>query len=102
MTDDSKSKPDLAQILVDQNIISAAQVQLALADKEVTGMPLEEILIVRGWITQDTLDRVAPWLKNQTEEPTVARFQTGQRTYDNSLKEYKRLMERILGTPWDY
>lgn len=102
MTEESDNKPDLARVLIDQNIISAAQMQLALADKEVTGMTLEEILLARGWITEKTLDSVAPWLRKPDEEETVSKFPPGQRTYEQSLKEYKKLMEKILGTSWDY
>ena len=102
MTDESKSKPDLGQILIDQNIISASQIQLAQADKEVTGMTLEEILLARGWISEQTLYTIAPWLKAKPEDDAVTRFRTGlPRSYDESLREYKRLMEKILGTSWD-
>jgi hypothetical protein len=101
MTHES-DKPDLAKVLIDQNIVSAAQMQLALADKEVTGMTLEEILLARGWISEQTLDAVAPWLRKETEDQAITKFPPGQRTYDQSLKEYKKLMERILGTSWDY
>jgi hypothetical protein len=101
MTDQSKSTPDLAKVLVEQNVISAAQIQLALADKEVTGMSLEEILLARGWITEQALDTIAPWLKKKPEQSATTTFPPGPRTYENSLREYKRLMEKILGTSWD-
>lgn len=60
MTEDAEK---LAEVLVHLGLVSGSQMELALADHEVSGMPLEEIVTVRGWVDFDTLYAVAPWLK---------------------------------------
>jgi hypothetical protein len=101
LSGDKSSKPDLIRVLMDNKVISSAQAQLATADQEVTGMAMEEILMARGWVTQSVLDQFAPWLKQRSDKESTVMFQPGERTYEENLKEYRRLMERILGSSWD-
>ncbi len=54
---------ELLKLLVEQKIISAPQVDIALADAEVTGMPLDEVLLARRWVTEEKLYTLAPWLR---------------------------------------
>lgn len=61
-TDQTEAK-SLAEILVDNNLLSVAQIELAIADQEINDIPLEEILLYRGWMTQEKLYEIAPWLK---------------------------------------
>jgi hypothetical protein len=61
--DRPKASKKLADALLENNLLSKAQIDLAIADQEMSDIPLEEILLVRGWITEANLYRVAPWLK---------------------------------------
>lgn len=61
--DQPDAKIDLAKILLENNLLSQAQIDLAVSDQKCNDLPLEEILLVRGWITEDKLYGVAPWLK---------------------------------------
>lgn len=61
--DDLSSDERLAYLLVDLNILSPAQLELALADQEINEIGLEEVVLARGWITQAKLYTIAPWLK---------------------------------------
>lgn len=53
----------LSEVLVKRGIISDAQMELAMADREINDLPLEEVLLARGWIREDVLYDAAPWLK---------------------------------------
>lgn len=53
----------LAELILDLKILSEAQIELALADQETTDLPLEEVLVARGWLTKEELYGIAPWLK---------------------------------------
>lgn len=70
---DSPDQPEapktLAEILLDKNLLSLAQIELAIADQDINDIPLEEILLVRGWITQEKLYEIAPWLKPGSKLP---------------------------------
>lgn len=58
----------LAELLSGHQVLHAAQLELALADQEINDLPLEEILLVRGWLTEDKLYELAPWLKPGSKE----------------------------------
>jgi hypothetical protein len=60
---DRQKFDELLKLLVEQKIISAPQVDIARADAEVTGMPLDEVLIARRWVTEEKLYTLAPWLR---------------------------------------
>lgn len=60
---DQSEKKDLAELLLEHKLLHKAQLELAMADQEINDIPLEEILLFRGWITQEKLDEIAPWLK---------------------------------------
>ncbi len=105
MTENSNEKDlKLIQVLIDQKLISAAQAELAKSDREVTGMTLGEVLLARRWVNEETLDRIAPWLKDlrggapgvvtaaeHKDDETHA--DTG---YQQNLKRYRQLMHKIL------
>lgn len=63
MTEEQTEEKGLADLLLDNNLLSIAQIELAIADQEMNDIPLDEILLVRGWITQEKLFEIAPWLK---------------------------------------
>lgn len=96
-----QDKKDLLQLLLDQKLISLAQAQLAQADQEVTGLTLEDIVLARGWISEEVLEQLLPKDNSPPAATDVVAFQPGSRTYDQNLKDYRRLMEKILGTAWD-
>jgi hypothetical protein len=98
-----RGRPGLAQLLIDQNVISEAQADLAVADQEITGLSFDEVLLLRGWVDKDTLFKVAPWLnapQNPSNEILELSTSIGS-TYQENLKVYRRLIEKILGKGWD-
>lgn len=98
-----RGRPGLAQLLIDQKLISEAQADLAVADQEITGLSFDEVLLLRGWLDRDTLYKVAPWLnapQNPTNEILELSTSIGS-TYQENLKVYRRLIEKILGKGWD-
>ena len=105
MTDSgaSRVRPGLAQLLIDNKLISEAQADLAVADQEITGLSFDEVLLLRGWVDKETLFRVAPWLNapaNPSNEILELSTSIGT-TYQENLKVYRRLIEKILGKGWD-
>ena len=73
MTNQDTAKPDsdsdsdngekrLLQVLIDAQIISEAQAQLAQSDSANMDMTIDEVLLARGWLDAPTLEKHAPWL----------------------------------------
>ena len=94
-------RQDLARMLVEQRILSAAQAQLALADQEVTGMNFEEVLLARHWVDQATLEKLAPWINEKPQEDLSTLGPPASDDYEQNLQRYRRLIEKILGTSWE-
>jgi hypothetical protein len=102
-TDSSLARPGLAKLLIDAKLISEAQADLAVQDQEITGLGFDEVLLLRGWVDKDTLYKVAPWL-NTPQNPAADIIELSTSigtTYQENLKVYRRLMEKILGKGWD-
>ncbi len=91
----------LLQTLLDENIISPAQAQLLLADQEVTGMTIAEVVVARGWLTESRLDEIAPWHNKQAQQAGVLTISAGSKNYSHNFAQYRSLMEKILGLGWD-
>lgn len=98
---DENLQLNLLQILLEQKVLSSAQAQLLLADQEVTGMTLDEVLIARGWVTVEQLDEIAPWRKQPENSAGTLRVKASSKNYQQNFKQYRALMERILGISWD-
>lgn len=99
----SRGRPGLAQLLIENKLISEAQADLAVADQEITGLSFDEVLLLRGWVDKETLFRIAPWL-NAPQNPAneIIELSTSIGTsYQENLKVYRRLIEKILGKGWD-
>ena len=97
------TRPGLAQLLIDSKVISEAQADLAVGDQEITGLNFDEVLLLRGWIDKDTLYKLAPWL-GVPQNPTGDILELGTSVgtnYQENLKVYRRLIEKILGKGWD-
>ncbi len=100
---DKSSRPGLAQLLIENKLISEAQADLAVSDQEITGLSFDEVLLLRGWVDKETLFKLAPWL-NTPQNPTgdIIELSTSiGTTYQENLKVYRRLIEKILGKGWD-
>lgn len=67
-SENASNARNLADLLREHQVLSGAQLELALNDQEINDLPLEEILLVRGWISEDKLYEVAPWLKPGSKE----------------------------------
>jgi hypothetical protein len=49
----------ISQVLVQEGWVSGEQMAVALYDQERTGLPLEEILLLHGWVDSHVLDRAS-------------------------------------------
>lgn len=47
----------LSSFLVQEGLISPGHMTVAIYDKQHTGLPVEDILILHGWIDRPTLER---------------------------------------------
>ena len=89
---------DLLRALVDGKVISQAQADLVTQDHENTGMAIDEILVARRWITEETLGKLAPWLNDSSgREPAAEETQAATGSYEENLKKYRKIMAEILG-----
>ncbi len=52
-----QTKP-IGSYLIELGLITKSQVNIALTDQQVTGMRLGEILVERGWLSQQTIDEL--------------------------------------------
>ncbi len=52
----SPSSQPLGEILREAGLVTEAQIQVALQDQQYSPLPLGEILVVRGWLRQETVD----------------------------------------------
>ncbi|GEM_PF-429299 len=91
----------LLQILLAEQIVSPAQAQLLMADHEVTGMTVDELVLARGWVSEQKLDQIAPWRKEPVDKSKSLRVSAGSKNYQQNFKQYRTLLERILGVSWD-
>ena len=64
MSEQEERANRLSELLVQRGIVAAAQMELAMADREINELPLEEVLLARGWVREDVLYEAAPWLKS--------------------------------------
>lgn len=76
---ESKKHKLLGEILVEAGLVSTYQVEIALNEQQEYGLRIGEILVLRGWITQETVDFFAEkWqsmLKSPKKKPLVYYFQ---------------------------
>jgi hypothetical protein len=107
---DHKQQYDqLLKTLVEQKLLSSPQADIAKADSEVTGMAIDEVLIARRWLTEETLHKMAPWLKQLSspgqQTPSADSSQAeikpaelkSSDDFDENLQKYRALMDGILG-----
>lgn len=99
----------LLSILLSEGVISSAQGELALKDCENMSMTLEEVLMARRWVQEDTLQRLAPWLFEEAAKAKIEEEKlrvSGQALtetsgssddYGTNLARYRSLMRDILG-----
>ena len=107
-----KNEKDLLQVLIEAQIISQAQAQLAQSDSENMSMTIDEVLLARGWLDAPTLRKHAPWLfakresaADSTENNSAMRksgplqitdTQGSSDDYGTNLARYRALMRDIL------
>lgn len=83
---------NLLEILVSDGLISAAQAELVKQDSQNTGMNLDEILIARGWVKEEALER---YNRNRSKvKTTIPATELG---YEDHLKKYRFILADILG-----
>lgn len=63
-----KRKP-IGEILIEADLVSSAQIEIALQDQQEYNLHLGEILALRGWIKQETADFFAETWCEQISEP---------------------------------
>lgn len=102
---------ELIKKLLEQKFISAPQAEIAKSDAEVTGMGIDEVLIARRWVQEETIARLVPGLYAKStdagkesasaaaEPPVDNRASDWQSSddFEDNLQKYRDLMETILG-----
>lgn len=107
-----KNEKDLLQVLIEAQIISQAQAQLAQSDSENMSMTIDEVLLARGWLDAPTLRKHAPWLFAKKESDSdsaevnsamrksgplqITDTQGSSDDYGTNLARYRALMRDIL------
>ena len=78
---DPRSKR-IGSYLIDAGLLTEAQVDVALNDQQTTGMKLGEIVVMRGWISEKTMqfviDKVID-VERDLGQPLNERFLESQR-----------------------
>lgn len=61
-------------------------------------MNVEDILLARRWVSEETLGSYAPWLhENVSSETKSVRDVGAAGSYEENLKKYRLLLADILG-----
>ncbi len=69
MTNQDSAKKPLGQILIEAGLISISQIELALQEQKYNDLRIGEILVLHGWIKQQTVDFLAErWFELLEEE----------------------------------
>lgn len=79
----SPSPKPLGQYLVEAGLLNEAQIRVALADQQVTGMRFGDVLVARGWMKEQTVEylmrkvvvperRRLDAKRSQVEHPTLS------------------------------
>jgi hypothetical protein len=77
----------LGSYLLEAELLTQAQVDVALADQQVTGMQFGEILVARGWIKQQTIEYLMQKVILPERRVTVERACQEQLTEKPSLQQ---------------
>ncbi|HEY9785638.1 MAG TPA: hypothetical protein V6D17_09575 [Candidatus Obscuribacterales bacterium] len=91
---DKDQDKELLKILVERKIISEYQAQVASSDHEAMGISVADALMAHGWIKEESLKEVAPWLHAVDESKPAAGEDA---TYNENLKRYRQIMSDVLG-----
>lgn len=88
LASDNSGKP-LGSYLVEAGLLTQAHIDVALADQQVTGARLGEIIVTRGWIKEQTIEYlmdkvILPERGAVTKEPSPE-----QAAYENSYHVVK-------------
>ena len=86
--DQQEPAEDLEAVLLKNSALSPAQLDLAKRDCDAFGMSLEEVLLARRWIDEESLYNLAPWLKKQA--PSASNYQ-------KNLESYKQVLKELIG-----
>lgn len=84
----------LSELLVQRGLISEAQIELAMADREINDLPLEEVLLARGWIREDVLYDAAPWLKTKGKPPAASKQESDHGTSSGGSKSDQKAADK--------
>ena len=79
MTNQESARKPLGQILIEAGLISISQIELALQEQKYNDLRIGEILVLHGWIKQQTVDFLAErWfelLEEAEKKPLAYYFQ---------------------------
>ena len=96
------SKKPLGEILIEAGLIPIHQLELALQEQKQTGMRVGEILVLHGWIKQETVDFFADkWTKfieEKDKKPLIYYFQQAGLLNDEQVKAIAATKNQVLDT----
>jgi len=87
---------DFLQLLVDKEIISAAQAAVARGDMERTSLSPQEVLLIRKWVSEEILSTISP-PPNEPGTPSIQNEkENAEKIYRRNLEKYRQIMAEIL------
>jgi hypothetical protein len=89
---------DLLQLLVDKEIISAAQAAVARGDMERTCLSPQEVLLIRKWVSEEVLSSIAPPPGEPAKPSIQSEKENAEKIYRRNLERYRQIMAEILNT----
>lgn len=88
--DNSPSPKPLGQYLVEAGLLNEAQIHVALADQQVTGMRFGEIIVARGWMKEQTVE----YLMHKVVVPERRRLEAKRLQVDHpTLSQQRTLLQ---------
>ena len=61
----------IGSYLIEAGLITQAHIDVALADQEATGVRFGDILVIRGWITEQTIEYLMEKIISPEREATA-------------------------------
>lgn len=81
---------DLLAVLLERNVLSPAQVEVAKIDISATGLSPIDVLLARKWITEQALSDLGT-------SASSSQTPSSEQIYLDNLRKYRQLMAQIMG-----
>lgn len=90
----------LGSYLVEAGLITQAHIDVTLADQEATGLRFGEILVVRGWLKEQTIEYLMEKIILPEREAAVAESLTHPEMQQLPLKRSPVVKQKLFDAFW--